>query len=160
MEKRRGAILLVLLLLLIAAGWWSVSVYHVSPMTLRSGGLGIIPPPTTTTAISSTTPVLDTAYTAPQSLNIQGTFSAGEQTYSGTLSLPACDTFSTAVSIASLKPMEVILSFEVLHSGGACSVASSTPNPFSVGVSIGATQPTLKSVLINNQPVTFSLSNS
>jgi hypothetical protein len=145
MEKQRSAILLVLLLLLIFAGWWSVSLYHIAPS------------PQQQVAATSVSLPIDTTYIPASSLEIQSAFSNGAQSYNGTLLLPDCDTFSTAISTSGSNPAHVTLAFEVLRYDGSCHTASSTPNPFSASVSTGAIEPILQSVTVNNQTIPFSL---
>ncbi len=144
MEKERSAILLVLMLLLICLGWLSVSFYQIPPAQRVA------------TVVAAPTP--DTTFVPPGHITIYNSSASGQETYNGSLDVPACDTLGTTLSTTWDNPIHVSIALDVL-SYPACTTVGTTTSPFSFSVTKGTatTTPVLGGVTINDKPVTLTL---
>ena len=143
MDKQTAAFSVIILLFAVLVTGWTVSSFRA-------------PQQPATVALS--TPI-HTEYTAGP-VQIYHSAHKGVHTYTGMVTIPSCDEFSSEVSSVGDLPPRVELSFEVVHQPPTCGATSTTlAVPFSVSVSSGNTskEPVVDSVKVNDIPTTFSV---
>ena len=148
MAKETSAFSLIIFLFIILAAWWAVSSFKVHRAT---------PTPAATRATS-----VDNAYNVTGPINIYHAASKdGSDVYSGSLTIPSCDEFLTAVSALGSQPARIRLSFTISRPSSACADQESTQLsvPFSVTFSSNKSSktPVVDSVKVNNEAAAFSI---
>lgn len=141
----RKALPLVVLLLVLVAGWWAVSSTHiVQPIATHL-----------TSAVDASGYIVDTSYVSPGPIVVVHTKSGSTQTYSGSLMIPNCDTFSVHISTSG---NQISLAFTILTLGGNCTNAANAATPFVVTYSTSQSgTPTLDGITINGASASFSV---
>ena len=149
-HKHRSSLLLIVLLLVLLGLWWKISFIQI-----RSQSQSLT---AATTEAQPVTLLPDVSYTPPAKVVIHSRSIRGGESYSGSLVLPNCDTFSTSFSTQGHNGAAISLTFMVSKTDAVCDDVGTSSAPFAISYSSGeAKSPPLTNLVINNRPALFSL---
>ena len=115
--------------------------------------------PATPNAVTpGATLVVEAAYTPSGPLEVVYAVDGMTNSYSGKITLPACNTLATGIVSSGSDPVTITLALRVITNDPACADASPVEQPFSISFTPGVkTEVTFGAVTLNGKPIDFTL---
>ncbi|MSR76487.1 MAG: hypothetical protein EXS68_02750 [Candidatus Ryanbacteria bacterium] len=139
MEKKNLWAIVGLLVVLFLALWVALS------GSTNSGGVAQLP-------------TMDATYIPEGPLAVTHSVDGMTHTYSGKLTLPACNTLATGITTSGNNPVSITLALRVITSDPVCADKQPVEQPFSVSFTpVAKTAVAFESVTLNSTKTTFTL---